>query len=86
MSRGDPYDEKLRELFRDVGLPLDAAHGDLVIAFGRAAAVMDPRAVAEWMKTPIAALNGDRPVDRLARGDSASVFRVLARLENDGFT
>jgi hypothetical protein len=52
----------------------------------RAGAVMDSSLVAEWLRTPIPALAGDRPLDRVARGDAVSVLRVLARLENDGFS
>jgi len=52
----------------------------------RAATVMDPDAVARWVRTPIAALGGDQPIERVAHGDAASVLQLIAQLENDAFT
>jgi hypothetical protein len=37
----------------------------------RAATAMDP-AVAEWLRTPVPALEGDRLLDRVVQGDAAS--------------
>lgn len=51
----------------------------------RARSVMDPDAVATWLCAPVRALGDERPIDRLVRGDSASVERLLAQLENDAF-
>lgn len=73
-SRRSPTAERRRRLI------------DLVAVVERASSVMDPHYVALWLNKPIRALDDERPVERIVRGDTRSVLRVLARLENDAFS
>ncbi len=59
---------------------------DLVAVVERATSLMDPRYVAIWLNKPVQALDDERPLDCIARGDTRAVLRVLARLENDAFS
>ncbi len=59
---------------------------DLAAVVERAAAVMDARYIAIWLNKPVQTLNDERPIERIASGDTRSVLRVLARLENDAFS
>lgn len=57
---------------------------DAVMA--RASLVMDAADVAAGLDTPTPALDDERPLDRIDRGDTRAVLGVLARLENDAFS
>jgi len=59
---------------------------DLAAIVERASVVMDPRYVPIWLNRPVRALDDERPIERIALGDSRSVLRLLAQLENDTFS
>jgi hypothetical protein len=48
--------------------------------------VMTPDHVAIWLAKPLAPLDDERPIDRIAAGDYRSVSRLVAELENDSFS
>jgi transcriptional regulator with XRE-family HTH domain len=59
---------------------------DLVVVVERATAVMDPDYVPVWLNKRVQALDDDRPLERIAQGDTRAVLGVLSRLENDAFS
>ena len=59
---------------------------DLAVIVERASAVMDPAYIPIWLNRPVRALRDARPIERIAHGDSRSVLRLLAQLENDTFS
>jgi transcriptional regulator with XRE-family HTH domain len=46
--------------------------------------VMDPEYIPVWLTRPIAALDDDKPVEVLARGDYRRVATLIAELEYPG--
>ena len=46
--------------------------------------VMDPEYIPIWLNRPIEALEDDKPVDLLARGDYRRVAQLIAELEYPG--
>ena len=54
---------------------------ELAAIVERAAGVMDPEYVVVWLHRPVPALDDDKPVDVLARGEYKRVAQVLRGLE-----
>ena len=50
----------------------------------RLARVMDSDYIAVWLNRPLQALDDDKPVELLARGDYRRVARLIAELEYPG--
>ena len=50
----------------------------------RLARVMDPSYIPVWLNRPLEALDDDKPVELLARGDYRPVARLIAELEYPG--
>jgi len=48
--------------------------------------VMDPEYIPVWLNRPIEALDDDKPVELLARGDYRRVAQLIAELEYPGVT
>lgn len=46
--------------------------------------VMDPEYIPIWLKRPIEALDDDKPVELLARGEYRRVAQLIAELEYPG--
>jgi transcriptional regulator with XRE-family HTH domain len=46
--------------------------------------VMDPEYIPVWLNRPIEALDDDKPVELLARGDYRRVAQLIAELEYPG--
>jgi DNA-binding transcriptional regulator YiaG len=64
------------------------ARADRLVELGamidRLARVMQPDFIPIWLTRPIEALDDDKPVDVLARGDYRAVARLIAELEYRG--
>jgi uncharacterized protein (DUF2384 family) len=52
----------------------------------RLARVMEPAHIAVWLRKPVPALDDQRPIDLIARGESAGVERLISALEESSFT
>jgi uncharacterized protein (DUF2384 family) len=52
----------------------------------RLARLMEPGYIAVWLRKPVPALDDERPIDLIARGESARVERVISALEDAPFT
>ena len=52
----------------------------------RLARVMEPAYIAEWLRKPVPALDDERPIDLIARGESIRVERLVSALEEAPFT
>jgi uncharacterized protein (DUF2384 family) len=50
------------------------------------ARLMDPAYVAVWLRQPVPALDDERPIDLIARGESARVERLVSALQEAPFT
>jgi hypothetical protein len=50
----------------------------------RLARVIHPAYIPAWLSKPNPALDGDKPIDRIARGDYRSVARLISGLEDPG--
>jgi uncharacterized protein (DUF2384 family) len=48
--------------------------------------VMEPAYIAVWLHKPVPALDDERPIDLIARGESARVERLISALEDAPFT
>lgn len=48
--------------------------------------VMDPEYIPVWVRKPIAALDGEKPLDVLARGDYRRLSRLISELESPTFS
>lgn len=48
----------------------------------RLANVLDPDYVPVWLNKPMSALDDDKPIERIARGEYRSVSRIVAELES----
>jgi hypothetical protein len=59
---------------------------DLSAIVERLQEVMDPGYVPIWLNKPVRALDDQRPIDLIGRGDSREVLRLVAQLENDNFS
>ena len=46
--------------------------------------VMDPGYIAVWLNRPLEALDDDKPIELLARGDYRRVAQLIAELEYPG--
>ena len=55
---------------------------ELSAIVGRLAQSVDPEYIPVWLHKPLAALDDDKPVDVLARGEYRRVSRVIAALES----
>ncbi len=64
------------------------ARADRLVELGamidRLARVMQPEFIPIWLTRPIEALQDDKPVDVLARGDYRRIARLIAELECPG--
>jgi transcriptional regulator with XRE-family HTH domain len=47
----------------------------------RLARVIDPAYIAVWLRKPVRALDDDKPVDLIGRGDYRRVSRLISELE-----
>jgi transcriptional regulator with XRE-family HTH domain len=52
----------------------------------RLARVMEPGYIPVWLNRPLEALDDDKPVELLARGDYRRVAQLIAELEYPGVT
>jgi hypothetical protein len=52
----------------------------------RLARVMEPGYIPVWLNRPLEALDDDKPVELLARGDYWRVAQLIAELEYPGVT
>ncbi len=50
----------------------------------RLARVVRPGCIPDWLNTPNPALDGNKPIEYIARGDCREVARVIAELEDPG--
>ncbi len=50
----------------------------------RLARVIRPRYIPVWLSKPIPALDGDKPIDRIAQGDYRSVALLISGLDDPG--
>jgi hypothetical protein len=50
----------------------------------RLARVIHPAYIPAWLSKPNPALDGDKPIDRIAQGDYRSVARLISGLEDPG--
>ncbi|HSZ68849.1 MAG TPA: hypothetical protein VK756_00665 [Solirubrobacteraceae bacterium] len=50
----------------------------------RLARVIRPTYIPIWLSKPIPALDDDKPLDRIARGDYRAVARLISGLEDPG--
>jgi hypothetical protein len=50
----------------------------------RLARVIRPTYIPTWLNKPNPALDGDKPIDRIAQGDYRSVARLISGLEDPG--
>jgi len=50
----------------------------------RLARIMDAGYIPVWLNRPLEALDDDKPIERLARGDFRPVAQVIAELEYPG--
>ncbi len=48
--------------------------------------VMEPAYIAVWLRKPVPVLDGQRPIDLIARGEPARVERLISALEEAPFT
>jgi len=60
---------------------LSCQFSSLVERLGR---VIHPTYIPMWLSQPNPALDGDRPIDRIAKGDYRSVARLISGLEDPG--
>jgi transcriptional regulator with XRE-family HTH domain len=52
----------------------------------RLAEVIDPDYIPVWLHKPVPALDDEKPIDVLARGDWRSVARLISELESPTFS
>lgn len=52
----------------------------------RLARLMEPDYIAIWLRKPVPALDDERPIDLIARGESVRVERLISALEEAPFT
>ena len=57
---------------------------ELVEMTDRLVRVMNPAYIAVWLNRPLVALDDDKPVELLARGDYRRVAQLIAELEYPG--
>ncbi len=50
------------------------------------ARVMEPSYIAMWLRKPVPALDDEKPIDVIARGDYMCVARLISALEEAPFT
>ena len=50
----------------------------------RLARVIRAEHIPVWMTTPLEALDGERPIDVMARGDDRRIARLISNLEEPG--
>jgi uncharacterized protein (DUF2384 family) len=48
--------------------------------------VMDPEYIPIWLSRPLEALDDDRPIDALGRGEFRRLSPIIAALEDPGFS
>jgi transcriptional regulator with XRE-family HTH domain len=48
--------------------------------------VMEPVSIPFWLNRPLKALDDDKPLQRLARGDYRSIAKLVAAIEYPGFS
>ncbi len=52
----------------------------------RLARLMEPAYIAVWLRKPVPALDDQRPIDLIARGESVRVERLISALDEAPFT
>ena len=52
----------------------------------RLARVMEPRYIPVWLRKPVPALDDEKPIELLARGEWRPVARLISGLESPGFS
>ena len=50
----------------------------------RLARLLDSASIPIWLNTPIPALGGEKPIDRIAVGDDHAVAKLISGLEDPG--
>lgn len=70
----------MRQTRRPTGLRAERL-AELSAIVERLAQVMDGEYISVWLRKPLAALDDDKPIDVVARGDYRRVSRVIAALE-----
>jgi hypothetical protein len=63
--------------------PMSSPH-QLPSLVERLARVIHPTYISAWLSKPNPAFDGDKPMDRIARGDYRSVARLISGLEDPG--
>ena len=58
--------------------------GELSAIVERLPRVMRPEYIPVWLIKPIEALDDDKPIDVIARGDYRRVTRLISQLEDPG--
>ena len=58
--------------------------GELSALVDRLPRVMDPAYIPVWLVKPIEALDDDKPIDVIARGEYRRVARLISELEDPG--
>ncbi|HXD68741.1 MAG TPA: helix-turn-helix transcriptional regulator [Gaiellales bacterium] len=48
--------------------------------------VMDPSYIPVWLQKPVRALDDEKPIELLARGEWRPVTRLISELESPGFS
>jgi uncharacterized protein (DUF2384 family) len=48
--------------------------------------LMEPAYIAVWLRKPVLTLDDERPIDLIARGESARVESLISALEEAPFT
>jgi len=71
----------LRRTRRPTGSRADRL-AELSAIVERLAQAIEPDYITVWLRKPLAALDDDKPLDVLARGDYRRVSRVIAALES----
>ncbi len=73
----------MRGTRRPTGERLDR-FAELAAVVDRLVRVMDPEYVPLWMHKPVPALDDEKPIDVLARGDYRRLSALVAELESPG--
>lgn len=59
---------------------------ELSVLVERLTRVMDPSYIAVWLRTPVPALDDDKPLEVIGRGDYRRVAKLLSALEESPTT
>ena len=59
---------------------------ELSAAVERLARVIDPDYITVWLRKPVGVLDGEKPLDVIARGEYHRLSRVISELESPTFS